>query len=164
MKVTFKREGNWGKVGMMVQGMSRRSYKAFFEHEIRAMVKAYLRRVKKHISAQDLSWVPLAESTVLRKGDTKAWIDSGYFKRNLKMTEKRVGIMSKNFFVGALQDDIHKPSGLPMSVLAYMLEYGYRNIPARPLFGPSLERLIQWWRPRFARMQINVVNKMQVGI
>jgi len=164
MRVTFKRAGNWNRVGMIVNGMSRRTYQQFFDTEFRAMINDYLRRVKRHISAQDLDWIPLAESTVRKKGDSRAWDDSGYFKDHLTMTEKKVGFVFRRFFAGAIKGDIHEPSGLPMSVLANMLEYGYRHIPARPLFGPTLERLIMAWRPLFASMQIRVVNKMRVGI
>jgi len=163
VRITLKHTGNWQQVGMMVSGMARRNYQLFFDQEFRRLVDEYLKRIKNHISAQDLGWVPLAESTVLRKRDSKAWIDSGYFRDHLRITEKKMGML-RRWFVGAVKGDIHEPSEMPMSVLAFMLEYGYRNIPARPLFGPSLEHLVAEWQSRFANMQLRAINKMRVGV
>lgn len=97
--------------------------------------KRLVKIVKGHITKQDLPWVQLSAETKAMKGhsdillDTKLYFESiNYWWENkiLKVGVKR---------------GLHYDSGVEISNVAALLEFGTRKMPARPLWGPSIQEI-----------------------
>ena len=89
-------------------------------------------------------FVKLAESTIERKGSSKALIDTG-FSWSMPLTQK---IMADKAFVGLLRGTVNK-DGEDMVNIGAVMEYGatikHPNgativIPARPFLHPVMEK------------------------
>jgi len=105
-----------------------------------------VREIKRGIRKQapgDKAFVKLAESTVLKKGSSKALIDTGFLLNSI--TQK---IMADQAFVGLLRGSVNK-EGEDMVNIGAIMEYGatihHPNgatiiIPARPFLHPTMEK------------------------
>ena len=105
-----------------------------------------VREIKRGIRKQapgDKAFVKLAESTILKKGSSKALIDTGFLLNSI--TQK---IMADQAFVGLLRGSVNK-DGEDMVNIGAIMEYGatihHPNgatiiIPARPFLHPTMEK------------------------
>jgi phage gpG-like protein len=105
-----------------------------------------VREIKRGIRSQapgGQTFVKLAESTTLRKGSSKALIDTGFLVNAI--TQK---IMADKAFVGLLRGTVNK-DGEDMVNIGGVMEYGatikHPNgatiiIPARPFLHPVMEK------------------------
>lgn len=106
------------------------------------MAETYLHALKKRIKDQPADVPALSrgyKDDKARGGyDPRIWVRTGFFLNNLKIAQVRKGVL----FVGATGLR-HKPSGMTMSQLAAVFEYGdvARGIPPRPLFRPTNARI-----------------------
>lgn len=143
--------GDWEKAKRIFSKAKDRARKGYGPRE-QALLKlgnAIKQRVREHILAQDLGWVPLSNATIARKGGGVIYFDTGTYIRNIKVTLRKGkhGVGSTTLMVGPY--GTHKPSGLPMRTLAAILEYGTSaksggrrvKIPARPLWRPMVKEV-----------------------
>ena len=108
--------------------------------------------MRNHVRNQDLSWKPLAPSTVQQKGSNLIYIDTGDLLANgFKVRALRGKQKGAKFFVGANVWTKHKPSGLKMSDVMTYLEYGTDKIPPRPLIRPSVEEFKTDFPKKFSK-------------
>lgn len=102
--------------------------------------KKLKRIVVGHILAQDLNWPQLSHRTIRNKKENKqlVYIDTETYLDNIT-TWKKLGVA----YVGIKKGTIHKRKNgnVNLERVAIWMEYGTRNMPARPLWGPSIDEL-----------------------
>lgn len=107
-----------------------------------AMAKEIAKRVKSVIENQEFDWTPLSEKYAAWKEKkhldpriyvaTKAYLNAtGWWKS------------THGVHVGVRPNVIHKPSGLPMTVLARIHEFGIGVNPARPLWRTVVSQVLR---------------------
>lgn len=106
--------------------------------------KQIARKLKKivvgHLVAQDLGWEPLSESTLKLKTKNAdlILIETEKYLNSIKITDN-----GKRIMVGVPTNIFYQRTGqvVQVSRVAAWQEYGTKKIPARPLWGPSIEEL-----------------------
>lgn len=98
--------------------------------------RRYARRlvsaVKKHIMAQDLPWAPASTG----KRGSHLMIDTRDYYESISYWQKDYQLE-----VGVKKHFIHGKTGQPLWKVAQWQEKGTKNIPARPLWKPTIEEL-----------------------
>jgi hypothetical protein len=141
-----KRTGDWDKVRAKLNaGMGSRLSKALRQATIRNAL-FLVREIQRGIRSQAPGgnpFVKLAESTIARKGSSKALIDTGFLINAI--TQK---IMTDKAFVGLLRGTVNK-DGEDMVNIGAVMEYGATIkhpggvtiiIPPRPFLHPVMEK------------------------
>lgn len=102
--------------------------------------KQLKRVVVGHILAQDLPWEKLAPATRRNKTENKdmIYIDSETYLNNIKVWKH-----NGQAFVGVKKGTTYKRKSGNVSLerVAIWMEFGTSKMPARPLWGPSIEEL-----------------------
>ena len=140
-----KRTGDWDKVRAKLNaGMGPRLAKALHQATIRNAL-FLVREIQRGIRSQSPGgkpFVKLAESTIARKGSSKALIDTGFLINAI--TQK---IMADKAFVGLLRGKVNK-DGEDMVNIGAVMEYGATIkhpsgttiiLPPRPFLHPVME-------------------------
>lgn len=141
-----KRTGDWDQARTMLNaGMGPRLANALRQATIRNAL-FLVREIQRGIRSQAPGGQPLAklaESTIARKGSSKALIDTGFLINAI--TQK---IMADKAFVGLLRGTVNK-DGEEIVNIGVVMEYGatikHPNgatiiIPARPFLHPMMEK------------------------
>jgi len=141
-----RRTGDWDKArAKLTAGMGPRLATALRQATIRNAL-FLVREIQRGIRSQapgGQAFVKLAESTIERKGSSKALIDTGFLINAI--TQK---IMADKAFVGLLRGTVNK-DGEDMVNIGAVMEYGatikHPNgativIPARPFLHPVMEK------------------------
>jgi len=141
-----KRTGDWDKARAKLNaGMAPRLAKALRQATIRNAL-FLVREIQRGIRSQSPGgrpFVKLAESTIKRKGSSKALIDTGFLINAI--TQK---IMADKAFVGLLRGTVNK-DGEDMVNIGAVMEYGatikHPNgatiiIPPRPFLHPVMDK------------------------
>lgn len=129
--------GDWTRAGVVLQALSTKITPAF-SVQLQEDGEFILEKLIGHIDSQDLSWTPLAESTiVLKNGDDTVYVETGYLKDHLKVRKVKSPKSGVTFFIGASAWD-RTPDGVKLSDLMIWLEYGTDKIPPRPLIRPTM--------------------------
>ena len=130
--------GDWDSVPIkltFIQGIINRGMK----EQLQKLGEDYVEAVRRHIEVQNLPIIPLADSTVRKKGHADWLRDSEEFIDKLKY---KVDDNSSTFIViaGAHEEDKHQGAGVSMKRLAEWQEYGTYSIPPRPVFQLTAEK------------------------
>lgn len=141
-----KRTGDWDKARARLNaGMGPRLAKTLRQATIRNAL-FLVREIQRGIHSQSPGGQPfakLAESTIARKGSSKALIDTGFLINSI--TQK---IMADKAFVGLLRGTVNKAGEEAVNIGAIM-EYGATIkhpsgativIPQRPFLHPVMEK------------------------
>lgn len=137
----LKLTGDWNRAGLYFQNLAVKLYPAF-EAKIWEDGQFVLERMRGHIDNQDLNWTPLSPRTIeLKGGDDTIYVETGYLRDGLSVRRIKSKAKGSTIFIGASPWKKHKPSGLKMSDLLIMLEYGTDKIPPRPLVQPTIEEV-----------------------
>jgi phage gpG-like protein len=141
-----KRTGNWDKVRAKFNaGMGPRLANTLRQAAIRNAL-FLVREIQRGIRSQapnGQAFAKLAESTIARKGSSKALIDTGFLINAI--TQK---IMADKAFVGLLRGTVNK-DGEDMINIGAVMEYGATIkhpsgvtiiIPARPFLRPVMDK------------------------
>ena len=137
--MSLTKYGDWIKAGMVLQGLSVRLFPTFIAR-IDEDGEIVLQKLLDHIDAQDLSWTPLAESTVQRKGDNTIYVETGWLRNNLSVRKIKSSSKDYTIFIGASAWK-RTPSGIKFSDLMIWLEYGTNKIPPRPIIRPTFDEV-----------------------
>lgn len=86
--------------------------------------------------------------------DPRTLIATGYYRDHISWWRDSKGFVH----VGVRPRAIHKPSGLPLAILARIHEFGTARIPPRPLWRPLLAKYIREV-PRFRNVYKRAVDK-----
>ena len=112
------------------------------------------------ITTQRYNWKPLSENYLKKKRndpelDERIYIATGFFLDHIDVWEDQDGV-----HVGFHPGVIHEPSGLPLNVLARILEFGSAKvgIPARPLWRPALSAVMRRQKEFARRMRISAAK------
>ena len=150
MGMNLKMTGDWKRAGVMLRNLSVRLYPAF-SAKIYEDGEMVLEKMRGHIDAQDLPWVPLDARTVeLKGGDETIYVETGALRDGLTVRRIKSTAKGSTVFIGASPWKRHPETGTKMSDLMIWLEYGTDKIPPRPLIEPTqkeVEDLIKrGWR------------------
>jgi len=115
---------------------------------IQAIAEEMTEEAKQIILTQRYNWVPLKpeyKEAKKRAGlDTRILLATHFYFDHIAW-----GIEGGKVWWG-VEDVIHEPSGLELRFLARIHEFGYGNVPARPLWRPLLAKYIRQ-RKQFAK-------------
>lgn len=141
-----KRFGDWDKVkGRLCNNPGARLAKAIRQATIQNAL-LLVREIKRGIVSQapgDVPFAPLADSTIERKGSSKALIDTGFLLNSI--TQR---ILADSAFVGLLRGTVNQ-KGEDMVNIGAIMEYGATIdmpngitivIPPRPFLHPTMEK------------------------
>lgn len=144
--MSVEKFGDWNKVEKLLTGnMATRFQIAVYKATVKNAL-LLVREIKRGIKSQspgDQPFLKLAESTIRRKGSSKALIDTGFLVNSI--TQK---IMGDKAFVGLLRTSRNK-SGEEISNIGAILEFGatinHPNggviiIPPRPFIHPVMKK------------------------
>lgn len=113
---------------------------------------------KEIIKSQRYIWVPLSPDYLEAKReaglDTRILIATGFYIEHIESWVDLDG----NAHVGVKPGVIHEPSGLPLTMLARIHEFGTATVPPRQLWRPLLAKYVKA-KPRFAGMYRRAVAK-----
>lgn len=135
----FKKIGKWKQVFKVVKNLKKEADKAQTESLQRFGLFAE-GRAKLHMSNQDLSWQPLKASTLkYKKGDKILIETSAYF-------QSITSWVNKNTVYAGVSRKAKNGKGEEIANIAAVHEFGSksRNIPARPLWKPTLKESVNW--------------------
>lgn len=151
MKAHIKRIGNWPAFARLAANLTNELNRAYYLSLRRWGLKAEA-IAKGHISTQDLAnttWAPLSTRHLQYKSRKGYSLDtyvmtSTYFQNITTWVDRVAG----ECYVGVKRGVMHKADGVvqPLDELARTLEYGFtaHNLPARPLWEPTLNETMQW--------------------
>ena len=138
--LALKLTGDWNRAGVFMQNLAVK-LKPAFEAQIWEDGQFVLETMRGHTDKQDLSWTPLAESTIeLKGGDTTIYVETGALKNGLTVRRVKSSVKGSTIFIGASPWKRHD-GGMKMSELMIWLEYGTDKIPPRPLVQPTFEEV-----------------------
>lgn len=157
MSFTLTLTGDWDKAHDTLIRISV-NLRPMFEVRLLEDGNFVLETLKGHIDKQDLSWTPLSPVTVLKKGHDTIYIETGALKNGLRVEKITSGKKNFSVFVGASNKVTHAPSGLLLSDLMIMLEYGTSKIPPRPLFEPTKEEVEEVLKEHWKDLMIRLVR------
>lgn len=102
------------------------------------VAKKLIKIVKGHIQNQDLNWVPLSPQSIKRKGHDKVYIFTGTYLNSIKFWQKNYTV-----HIGIPRGIYEPRNRIELWKIATWMETGMpsRNLPARPVWGPSVEEL-----------------------
>ena len=134
MPFTVKKVGDWDKVEALFNFLTDGSFKEAIKDKLREDGDLIVDSIKNHITAQDLGWTPLAESTLKKKQGTMIYVETGQLLNSITQRDSNTGDMSIE--IGA---EGEHSSGISNDMLLTYLEYGTNKIPPRPLIRPTFE-------------------------
>jgi hypothetical protein len=102
--------------------------------QIGGMVRGMIRS---HILAQDLGWKKLSDYTVSKKGHPVIYVDSGTYMSSIGVNVEQQG--SYDLMISIFPDGYYEERGKEVSEIAFYMEYGTKDMPARPLWRPVYE-------------------------
>lgn len=132
--VRMKLDGPWMAINSMMSNLQPDIVAAYLIAQ-RKIAKKLQAIVKGHIYNQDLGWAALSGSTQSRKGHGKAYYDTGTYLQNIKIITRGTRI-----YVG-IPKNLADARGVYYADIASMMEYGTKNMPARPLWEPSRKEI-----------------------
>jgi len=143
--------GEWQTAGAKIDFIGRRLTPSATK-AMRQCGEELIDVMRGHIEKQDLPWKPLARTTVIMKGSSLIYIETGdLYENGFKVRALKSDKKGSTFFVGANPWTRHKPSGKKMNELLTELEYGTDKIPPRPIVRPSVEEFKMDFPKKFAK-------------
>lgn len=143
--IFIRRIGNWRGVTRLVNRMDVYAYRAQRLSLKRWGLKAE-RLAKKHISRQDLRWAPLNPAYKAYK--KKAEYSPKTYVMTASYFQSITSFVRGDTVYAGLRKGAKNKAGRPLGSIAHRLEYGDRktNLPARPLWHPTMEETKEWHR------------------
>lgn len=142
----FRKTGDWQKLGNVVSNLSRLAVESRNESLKNWALKSE-GVAKGHIANQDLGWKPLTIQTKSRK------IRKGYSDKILVATSTYFQsitsfVQDKRAFAGVKRGVMSSDGKEELVNIAPVHEFGSesQNIPARPLWQPTMKEVIAWHR------------------
>lgn len=140
----FNKVGDWEKVSRLIRELApefqRARQKCLKQFGLKAEAVA-----KKHMSSQDLAWIPLKPATIaakIRKGQSENILiaSSSYFQSVTSW------VVDKTAYAGVKREAKNAETGEAIANIAAVQEFGSqsRSIPARPLWEPTAKQVFAW--------------------
>lgn len=155
MSMNIEFTGDWEKLFTLAKNMQKH-YKAFIEVTLNEQGKITLNRILDHIERQDLSWKPLATSTIqLKGGSTEIYLDTGGLYNAFTSSDVQ-GKGTKDMYVTVgVQEGARTKEGVPYERILFWMEYGTDKMPPRSLIRATWEEL----QPQFEKMWQDVMKE-----
>lgn len=149
--------GDWGKAKRRLRDLQRGKLPTVDDEATALAVWVYKRLIEK-VEEGDPSWPPLATQTVRKKGHGVPWLHTSQFLGSIEVYRKDTGRYKKVWIIGPTGK--HTGAGMSNQELAHILEHGRTelNIPARPLFGPVFEELVEQRMKKGLREMLDAVK------
>ena len=142
-KVT--KTGDWKKVAKII-GSLQKTFEKVRRAHLTWISEEAVTIIKDHINAQDLSWEAL--SPAYKKAKEAGGFDTDIYKKTGRFAESIVGelVGRDSVFIG-IKHGARGSNGEDLANIATILEYGAQgaNIPARPLWLPSMGEVLELW-------------------
>lgn len=155
MAVTMKEYGPWDRF-MMFPGRLAKGVAPIAERVINAESKKVAQALKNTIESGGAGGPGLTPGVVARKGHGIKLVDSHALAGSIEVDPTTVG---SEGFVG-IKNGVGHPTGISMTALATMHEFGTATIPPRPFLRPTLQKA----GPRMVLGVIKYWNKMVMRI
>ncbi len=139
--------GGWEKTKAWLNSVKFGLFMGDLESDFQTTAKSIEKSVMSAIVGQRFDWVPLANSTIAKKGHDAIYIETNFYLDSLDVKVSKSGRF--NLELAVFPQGTH-PSGIDMQTLARWLEFGTATIPARPLWRPALEEVSN--SPEFKRL------------
>lgn len=130
--ITLQIFGDWRKIQRALDSLPK-AVKQSASWGQRKAAEKLIKIVKDHINHQDLGWSDRADST--NSNDPRILVDSGDYYAAIKAYSDR-----GTYYVGVKRNAFNS-EGTRISDYAVVHEYGWGDIPARPLWRPSFEEI-----------------------
>lgn len=127
--------GNWGGVMKAFTEMGFDINQAAKNGQISA-AKKILKLVKNHIQKQDLPWEQLQRSTIRRKNSSDIYLDTHIYFESINYWWE-----NKIIKIGVKRGISYPSNGPEVAQVGIWMELGTKYMPARPVWGPSIEEL-----------------------
>lgn len=158
-QLIFTGKNNCERVGRILTQV-KNNYKIIGNQIVDSNAEIFYNALMETIQSQDFP--PLSPEYKKRKGllglDTRILIATGEYLSNIQI--RRVnGYNGKTArHVGVDSNTIHSQSGLPMSDLALIMEYGTSDgrIPPRPHYGKTWEQIL----PKVRRNTLDIARRI----
>jgi hypothetical protein len=137
--------GDWEKAGRWLTE-KKSTFKTWGDEPLKECADLYYKNLINGIQNQKFKWKKLSTVYLQRKiangYPALILIATGSYIDGIKIHKATNSKNEHSMFVGADNEAIHEPSGLPMSYLGAIHEYGTRDgrIPARPHYRPAWEK------------------------
>lgn len=125
-------EGDWPGVSLALNTLPLSIRSSAIWGQRKAMEKV-VKIVKGHINAQDLNWAPRSEKRVF--GDPRTLVDTEAYYASIKAWK------DGDSYIAGVPSNATNVKGDRIADYALMNELGGGNLPARPLWGPSIEEM-----------------------
>lgn len=135
LSIDFKLLGNLAHSKNMLMGVAPDIRKAYLRSQS-SIADKLLRIVRRHLVNQDLSWEPLSLGTIDKKRHDLILIDTETYLNSIDRFQS-----GYNIFVGVKKGIMEPKTGMEVSRIAALHEFGTELIPARPLWEPSINEL-----------------------
>lgn len=136
--IQVKAFGDWNRAKSFIRNLSP-SIRASVLWGQEKAAKELVKIVKAHIRNQTVpagtSWAPLADSTISRKGSSDWYLENMEYYDSIGTWRE-----AYTFYAGIRRGEKNR-NGIEIAKLANILEMGTDKIPARPLWGPSLDEM-----------------------
>ena len=132
--------GQWKSAGVTLRNLSQ-NISRDADKQLREDAEYVKDKIVGHIDSQDLPWASLSPITVRIKKSAKIYVDTGTLRDSITVRGIKSGVRRSTVFIGANSYTVHSPSGMRMSQLMNILEYGTRYAPPRPLIRPTWEEV-----------------------
>lgn len=126
--------GDWPKAAFLIADLPRTIRRSILYGQEKA-VRKLAKIVKNHIISQDLPSLTQNPKKRIRNGEERVLIDTATYLSSIGVWQK-----DYTFYVG-VKPGLIEPNGTEISKVAYLLETGTKNIPPRPVWGPSIEEM-----------------------
>lgn len=141
MKVSGEIYGDWDKFERILKNL--RDNRESYQHVIRYIGEQITERIWDLIESQSLDMKALVQEYEFRKikegHDERILIRTGDFLNHIQITDIQVNGYDMMVHIG-VEDGITK-TGISMKDLAYYLEYGTKEMPAREPFKKSWDEM-----------------------
>lgn len=161
----LRRTGDWGKVALLVNNIAREVNLAAIISVKRWSLKAEA-IAKTHMSKQDLNWEPLKPSTIarkVRKGFSENILieTSTYFQSITSWADE-----AKTIGYAGVRRKVMSEDGEELADIAALHEFGSRsgNVPARPLWEPTLMETRKWYFDKKVMQNILKLRLKKYGV
>lgn len=130
--IQFEFIGNWAIAGLVLKKLPQ-LLKSSGVYGQRRAAESIIKIAKAHINNQDLGWAPRSERS--EQGDPRILVNSEAYYGAIRAWKK-----GDEYYAGVPKDS-YNSKGISIVEYALAHEYGFGNMPERPLWEPSFKEI-----------------------
>lgn len=130
--------GDWSRVSNVLGGISVPRNLDSFERALANLGNAIKKKIELRVNRGDIGWPALSPRTVIRKGHTKIYVETGKFLNSIKVVVRK---KSKGIIEVSIKPTGTNDEGVSYEDIHRWLEFGTSRMPARPLWRPIMKQV-----------------------